>query len=242
MAQVDDILLSQAYDNIQCLMLGYKHNLFDTVDNINQITYFHKLCDDYKINPLWGMAICFDRFRFLNRKRKRLPVMLPGQLNRKQLLLAIKSKNDYDKKRVSQEIRTYPYLNSLFLIALNCYLECGYNNLISEIKKTHSSLINDFKTQPYLNKTKEALRKALLVNSQNTWKNIFLLDGAVSMYAPLFLFDREIAKEYLSIPRDKFTFYYCGILSEDIAPLREYESVEYLAKGIQYCSKEGLLV
>lgn len=242
MVQIDDILLSQAYDNIQCLMLGYKHNFFDKTGNIKQISYFHKLCKEYKINPLWGMAICFDRFQFLNRKRKKLPVMLPGQLNRKQLVLAINSKIKYDKKRISQEIKTYPYLNSIFLIALNCYFECGYDKLAQEVKKQYHHLIKDFQTQPYTNSTKESLRKALLSNNNNIWKNIFLLDGVSSMYVPLFLFSKEVANEYLAIPRNEFTFYYCGILSKNIAPLREYESIEYLAKGIQYCNEEGLLV
>lgn len=206
--ELDLYLLERAFDNLQYLITGNPCNLLEQKSS-RDLTKFYQNCLDQQINPIWAMANTFDRHVFLNRKRVKIPVMLPAMLNQINMKRAVNSATKYQTYKHNQEVQHNPWLKTILLIGLKTYFNIPYQTLVKDTKEQMDKLVNDFKTYPYFDPRLERLRKHCLEVNQGAylWHTIFLIEGATSIFTPALLLGSEPTKSLFKLtPREYPTF------------------------------------
>lgn len=244
-------LLEQAFDNIQFLMRGSAYNYFalepqqiNTSDR-HCIYNLYIYCIQHKYNPVWVMAICFDRYKFLSRKRKHLPVMLPSQLNTTHIEKAIQSSTNYETYKKNHDVLHFPYLSSLYLIALKVWFMLPYKQLVEEAKHEIKQAEYDFYKEPYIRPDLEALRQRVLsVKSarQNIWRYILFFEGAYSFYTPIFLVGEKPSTTLINFNELEFEHALNGLNDNDDFKIESYNNLQYLQRAVNQISKVKGLV
>ena len=244
-------LLGQAYDNIQFLMLGYRYNQFsnelvsELKSNNHYIQQLYSYCQRNNYNPVWVLAVCFDRFKYLNRKRKNTPIMLPSQLNLTHIQQAVMSSQHYEEYKKDHDVLHFPYLNSLYLIALKVWFMVPYNQLVTEVKHEIKTAQSDFFTEPYLRPDLEAMRKRVMrviSAKKQVWRYILFFEGAYSFFTPIFLLGEKPSKELLDLDGPEFHHALNGLNSDGEFRSESYDNVEYLRRAVNQIQKVKGLV
>lgn len=243
-------LLEQAFDNIQFLMRGSVYNYFATDPqqvNTNDrrcIYNLYNYCRKNNYNPVWVMAICFDRYKFLNRKRKHLPIMVPSQLNTTHIEKAIQSSANYEAYKKNHDVLHFPYLSSLYLIALKVWFMLPYKQLVKEAKHEIKQAEHDFYYEPYIRSDLEALRQRVLsVKSakNNIWRYILFFEGAYSFYTPIFLVGEKPSNTLINFDELEFEQALNGLINDEFK-LESYNNLQYLHRAVDQIAKVKGLV
>lgn len=247
--QPEIYLLGQAFDSIQ---FNYQHNygsdkVIDTFDGqynkgmLHSLQLIVKYSHEYQVDPVWLLVACFERYRFLNRKRKYLPIMRIGQLNPEHIQMSYQSLIKYsDKANDGINILYYPYLN-FFLRAVKEFTnrKGSLDGLQEFIQKKEDSYL----TQPYyFDKDLEKLRKDFISMKYLTWDYMLLLDGAVSYDPIIFIqcYKPALALMRHSNPKE-INYYYYGIKHAQKHGISPHELL-YYERSYDYLSKRGYVI
>ena len=246
-------LLGQVFDSIQ---FNYQHNygddkVIDTFDRkytkgaIYNLKVLIELSKQYQVNPVWLMVNCFDNFKFINQKRKSLPLMRVGNLNKEHIIKAYQTKLNYQKAmNYNSELNYYPYLNDFMRSVIN-YLNYGNPEKAKESAKVEiRSAIKSFCMDKYqFDKDKELLRLYLIKsNKYKTWDSLLLLEGVAGFNSLLFLIASGPVRALLrhSNPNE-VNYYYFGFKDAQKHAISTHELL-YIKRSFEYLEKEGLTV
>lgn len=242
-------LLGQVFDSIQ---FNYQHNygqdkVIDTFDGqynkgmLYSLQLIIKYSHEYQVDPVWLLIACFERYRFLNRKRKYLPIMRIGQLNPEHIQMSYQSLIKYsDKANHGVNILYYPYLN-FFLRAVKEFI--SRKGSLDGLKEFIQKKENSYYHQPYyFDADLEKLRKDLINLSYQTWDCMLLLDGAVSYDPIIFIqcYRPFTALINHSNPR-QVNYYYYGVKNADKHAISPHELC-YYERAYIFLSKEGYTI
>lgn len=246
-------LLGQVFDSIQ---FNYQHNfgndkVVDTFDRkytkgaIYNLRVLIELSKQYQVNPIWLMVSCFDTFKFVNQKRKSLPLMRIGNLNKEHIIKAYQTKLNYQRvMNYNSELSYYPYLNDFMRSVIN-YLNYDNPEKAKESAKVEiRSAVESYYLKRYeFDSDKELLRLHLIRNNKHkTWDSLLLLEGVAGFNSLLFLIASDPVRALLRHSKpSEVNYYYFGFKGAQKYAISPHELL-YIKRSFEYLEKEGLTV
>lgn len=239
-------LLGQAFDNLQYAMIGTPITSYNPTKDKRTMKHFYALCLANGINPVWAMAVTFSYFKYNNRKRKSIPIMQVSFLNKNYVNHAIQAAQIYQSYKKNQDVNYFPYLDSIYLVALKTYFEIPYDELCNSIQREKQKAVHDFKEIPYLNPLCEKLRQRYLSQENQpeatVWKYLLMIEGAYRFSAPLFLLTEQPAKTLVNVSDNAYQLYLNGCSEDKLSYCENITNLRYLRNAINMIEKvRGLI-
>lgn len=241
-------LLGQAFDNYQYEIQHKAYNLFAPKQaDKSYLRNVWAISQQYHLNPLYVLSVCFERHLFLNRKKAHVPYLLDSQLTPNYIRKALESKLAYDRKRFKQyrgEYKTYLSLDSIYLKAVKTVFEFGIIEAQKEAQWQYQNLVDDYLHEPYGNPQLEQLRQVFLRNANDMNTVILLLNGAscISPLVMLFTPLAEVFEEYFK--DEEYEYFYAGISNVALgqATISTSKEQQFLIRSYYYLKQKGMLV
>lgn len=231
-----------AFDNFQYILQGRQNfDLFETPlksreTRIHNIIAYMK---EQNINPIYGLSACFSYYSYKNRKRKKLPILTLGTLTPDYIHHAYKNQRRYDNK-YHMGYDTLIFLDSIYLRGSYTYFNMSDTYLL-QLNEMKEQLIKDFYLRPYLEQTKEQLRRSMLNKNNDylVWKDIILIEGAMNISPVLLMFDPDFSKIISGLTNEEYFWFLNGIGS-DTSLDASIEDEKYLLKFNESLKIEGV--